>query len=333
MTLEKRITLICTFLVVGGLACLYPLQKRMDGTFQTNRNIEETLYLSSGETVRRLSVGFDGVVADLYWIRAVQYFGLKFGGGLEGKVTFKGLPTKKDLPILYPMLDVLTTIDPDYLAAYRSGSLFIAEYDFDSASALLKKGIANAKDRPTKFKLLADLGAIYWRAQQYEKCAVIYEEASKTALAPRDRAWTGLMVGAAKTRGGDRKTSYLLFTQMLEDAEDEAARKAAQWRLDQLQSLDDRDYLLRLVHEYQKRTGRLPQSLAQLFPLIQENLKDAKDTLGRPLWLVTQMEKRFDANRNPLDPYGTPYKYFPGKDCVGLSPESNIAREPNETCR
>lgn len=333
MTLEKRVSLICVVLVAAGLACLYPLQKRMDETFQTNRAIEETIYLSSGETVRRLSVGFDGVVADLYWIRAVQYFGLKFGGGLEGKVTFKDLPTKKDLPLLYPMLDVLTSIDPDYLAAYRSGSLFISEYDFESAIALLKKGIGKTRDPLTKFKLLADLGAIYWRAQRYDECAVIYEEASKTALAPRDRAWTALMVGAAKTRKGDRRTSYLLFTQMLEDAEDETARKAAQWRLEQLQSLDDRDFLLRQVHEFQKRTGRPPQSLAQIFPLIQENLQDAKDTLGRPLWLATQAGKRFDANRNPLDPYGTPYKYFPDKDCVGLSPESFIAREPNESCR
>lgn len=332
MTLEKRISLICFILVAGGLACLYPLQREMDNTFKTNRAIEESMYLSSGETVRRLSVGFDGLVADLYWIRAVQYFGLKFGGGLQGKGTFQ-LPTQQDLPLLYPMLDVLTTIDPDYLAAYRSGSLFISEYDFDSAIALLKKGISNARDPLTKFKLLADLGAIYWRAHRYEECAVVYEEASKTALSQRDRAWTALMVGAAKTRGGDRKTSYLLFTRLFDDAEDEAARKAAQWRLEQLQSLDDRDFLIRQVHEFQKRTGRPPQSLAQIFPLIQENVQDAKDTLGRPLWLVTQAGKRFDANRNPLDPYGTPYRYFPDKDCVGLSPESTIASEPNETCR
>lgn len=329
----NRASILCLGLAVVGLACLYPLQKAMNATFTSDRTIEDTLYISSGETVRRLSVGFDGVIADLYWIRAVQYFGLKFGGGLENKPSYRESRGKADIPQLAPLLDIITTIDPDYLAAYRSGSSFLAEYDFDSAASLLKKGIAQARDPLTRFKLWADLGSIYWRAKRYDECAQAYDEASKSALSPRDRAWTALMVGAAKTKGGDRKTSYLLFTRLFEDAEDDTTRNAAIWRLEQLQSLDEREFLMRMVVEFQKRTGQKPHTLAQLLPLIMQNRETAKDALGRPLKMVLSPGEHFTSTGDPLDPSGMAYRYDPERNCIGLTEKSKIAREIDEICR
>ena len=34
-----------------------------------------SLYLTSGTTARRLTTGYNALAADLYWIRAIQYFG------------------------------------------------------------------------------------------------------------------------------------------------------------------------------------------------------------------------------------------------------------------
>ncbi len=36
---------------------------------------QESLYLTSGATARRLSIGYSALAADLYWIRAIQYYG------------------------------------------------------------------------------------------------------------------------------------------------------------------------------------------------------------------------------------------------------------------
>ena len=36
---------------------------------------EESLYLTSGTPLRRLSAGYSALAADLYWIRAIQYYG------------------------------------------------------------------------------------------------------------------------------------------------------------------------------------------------------------------------------------------------------------------
>ena len=37
--------------------------------------LDEVLYLPSGKTVKRLSLGYSSLMADIYWTRAVQYFG------------------------------------------------------------------------------------------------------------------------------------------------------------------------------------------------------------------------------------------------------------------
>src|SRR5215471_21176046 len=34
-----------------------------------------TQYVRSGETLRRFSLGYEGLLADLYWTRVIQYFG------------------------------------------------------------------------------------------------------------------------------------------------------------------------------------------------------------------------------------------------------------------
>jgi hypothetical protein len=36
---------------------------------------QEVLYVPSAKTLRRMSLGYTGLMADIYWTRAVQYFG------------------------------------------------------------------------------------------------------------------------------------------------------------------------------------------------------------------------------------------------------------------
>ncbi len=318
-----------------GLASLYPLQVRLDATFGKNRAIEETLYVQSGETVRRLSFGFDGVVSDLYWIRTVQYFGRKLGGGLtgEGAVDFSKL-SRDDMPLLEPLLNITTTVDPNFTAAYRTGAIFLAEFDYDAALALLRKGIAVQTDQKTLFRLWSDYGAICWRAKRYEECAEAYERASALAISPNDRDWTAVMVGAAKTRGGDRRTSYLLFQKLRDEAEHEGARLGAEWRLQQLTSLDERDFMERMIARFRAAYQRNPASFAELYPLLAAHRDEAYDTLGRPLALFHEdFERRFGRyDRAPLDPAGIPYRYDPVRGCVGLSTNSSVARDLEERC-
>jgi hypothetical protein len=66
-------------------------------------------WVRSPELMRRLALSFDSVLADLYWIRSVQYYG-------DTKLS---ADAKKEYGRLYPLLDMTTTLDPRFNIAYR----------------------------------------------------------------------------------------------------------------------------------------------------------------------------------------------------------------------
>ena len=61
------------------LALLVPVvpwsQRHIDEHAGAFRAQEEVLYLWSGEHVKRLMPGYEGLMGDIYWLRTVQYFG------------------------------------------------------------------------------------------------------------------------------------------------------------------------------------------------------------------------------------------------------------------
>jgi len=64
--------------------------------------------------LRRMSLGYTGLLADIYWTRAVQYFGEQHHNG------------SGDFRLLAPLLEVTTELDPRLLPAYQFGANFLA---------------------------------------------------------------------------------------------------------------------------------------------------------------------------------------------------------------
>ena len=66
-------TLVCSLLLA---ACLYGSTRELR-TLQIMRptaRIEEVLYISSPDFVRRMSLGYSGLAADIYWTRAARKY-------------------------------------------------------------------------------------------------------------------------------------------------------------------------------------------------------------------------------------------------------------------
>src|SRR3954466_15886827 len=80
---------------------------------------DDTLYVSSTSTARRLSFGFNALAADLYWIRAIQYY-----GGSKLRAAGTAGRAAPDYKLLYPLLDLTTSLDPEFSIAYRFGAIF-----------------------------------------------------------------------------------------------------------------------------------------------------------------------------------------------------------------
>jgi hypothetical protein len=150
--------------------------------------------------------------------------------------------------LLYPFLDLTTSLDPRFNIAYRFGSIFLAEaYPGgagrpDLAIALLEKGLAQ---RPDKWEYMQDIGFVhYWWRRDYKTAADWFARAADVPGAPwflRSLAATTL------AEGGDRESSRAVWEAIRQSAEIDWLRHDAERRLLQLRALDEIDELQRRI--------------------------------------------------------------------------------------
>jgi len=166
--------------------------------------------------------------------------------------------------LLWPLLDVATTLDPRLVVAYRFGAIFLSEPYAgadrpDLAIELVKRGIpAN----PKEWRLGTDLGLLYYlRMRDYPKAAEAYLEASKNPAAP---VWVKLMAARIAQKGGSFETSRMIWGQLYESTKDPKIRENALRQIQSLKAQEDELHLDELVDEYTKGFGRAPEKMQDL---------------------------------------------------------------------
>lgn len=234
------------------LLSLYPLQRRITEKKDSIAQQQELL-LRSGKLLKRLSLGYDSLLADIYWTRTVQY---------NGGVIARGV---NDFGLLAPLLDVTTDLDPRLDVAYRYGAIFLSEKvpagagRPDQAIALVRKGIAA---NPGNWRLYYDLGFVYyWYLRDYQQAAQTFWEGSKV---PGAMPWMSAMAAHIAGSGGSRETSRFMWGQIYESSKDITIRANALAHLQALRTLDDLDALTNFAEIYKKRTGHAPTSMQDL---------------------------------------------------------------------
>src|SRR6059058_470097 len=113
MRASRAVTLTASLLLIGCLAVSVLLLRQVD-RMRTGATLEEVLYVPSPKVLKRLSLGYEGLLADIYWTRAVQYFGSKHHDGA------------RRFDLLAPLLEITTRLDPHLLVAYEYGANFLA---------------------------------------------------------------------------------------------------------------------------------------------------------------------------------------------------------------
>ena len=266
---DLRSTSVSSVVVLLSLTVLFAaaigLQVVRDTRYPLPATTEESLYLTR-QAANRIAFSFRPLGADLYWIRAIQYYGSRKreidAASLAGAKTAAPSPGSRpalNYDLLYPLLDITTTLDPRFNIAYRFGSIFLAEpYPAgpgrpDLAIALLEKG---AQAMPGKWEYMEDIGFVYyWNLHNYPMAAAYFNRGADLPGAPW---WLRSLAATTLAKGGQRSASRLLWGQMLESAADERAREAAGRRLQQLDALDQIEQLQRLVDAVAARTGTVP---------------------------------------------------------------------------
>lgn len=257
---------------------------------------QESLYLT-GNSLKRMSLGFNGLAADWYWMRALQYVGGKILSA-PGPIQLDDL-SLLDMKLLAPMLDVATTLDPQFMEPYLYAAVVLPAIDEDEAIRITRKGIAA---NPTQWRLHQHLGYIYWQRGDYRSAGEAYSEGAKIAGAP---AWMQAMKARMAAEGGSRDVAREIYGRMYEEAGDPKVKDMARLRLLQLQSLDQQDVIRKLLNIYKTRAGRCPSSWQEMAPLLR--------AARLPI-----------ADGGPIDPTGTPYTLLTDTCDVDLNATSTI---------
>jgi hypothetical protein len=265
-------------------------QTVINGSFDLFTPTQEVQWVRSPGVVRRLVLGFNSVAADIYWIRAVQFYGSTKLSEAEDK----------DYSFLFPLLDITTTLDPRFNIAYRFGAILLSEgYPNgpgrpDDAIALLQKGI---RESPNKWEYYLDAGFVeYWWRRDARAAADWFLRGSKLPTAPN---WLQPLAASVLAEGGDQLAARVLWTQMAQTAEQEWMRRTAHTRLQQLDAEAVIGQLQPIVNSFYDKANRFPTGWEEMI----------RAGLVRSV---------------PLDPTGIPYTLDPVSGAVDVAKDSSL---------
>lgn len=282
---------VAALLLLALVPALVATQQGIDARLGSFRAQEESLYLWSGRQVKTMAPGFENLLADLYWLRTVQYFG---GQRVYAK--------DKKFELLEPLIEITTTLDPRLEIAYRYGAIFLSEPNPVGAGrpqegvAFLQRGMENL---PQSWRLRQDLGFFtHLFLGDSVRAAQILKEASRVPGAPY---WLETLGASLLAKGGDRRAARSMWQQMYDQAEPGAIKANARENLRVLDALDLADQLQEAVAAYERRSGQRPRSLAEVAGAVTPRMPT-------------------------VDGAGVPFAYDPATGTVSVSMQSPLWR-------
>lgn len=285
MSSARRVNVVASIVLLislaGGIATLVAIDHVHMTAFP-----QEALYIQSSTVLRRMSLGYTGLLADIYWTRAVQYFGSQHHRG------------SGDFRLLAPLLQVTTELDPHMLPPYEFGANFLAQKQPYGAGlpgealALLKYGVAH---NPDKWRLYYNLGFLYFTEfKDYTKAANAF---TLGAQLPLTSNYMPILAARMAQHAGEFDTARILWYTAYQNTKEAAIRENATEHLLALQVDEDVTRLEEVVAKYRQQSGHLPSSMGDL------------DRAGF-------------IHGTPQDPNGQPYKLMPDGRVEVQNPES-----------
>ncbi len=253
MKTEKTIAWVLLLVVPLGFASIWWLQHRIDTQRESLSEERDDVLLRSAKLVKAMSLEYAPLLADIYWTRAVQYYGNKHVRG------------QANLELLWPLLDITTTLDSNLLISYRFGAMFLSQAAPsgagrpDLAVQLIQRGI---RENPEYWRLYEDLGFVYYfDLKDYQKAADAFLEGSKR---PNALLWMKAMAARVAAEGESYETSAFLWKDIYDSTADPSIKENAQMHLRLLKVKEDCKQLDALADEYAKRYGRRPARMSEL---------------------------------------------------------------------
>ncbi len=207
------------------------------------------LAVPSPARAKALALGFEPVVADWFWIQAIQLVG--------GAVRSAGDPQ-----LVGELIDVVTALDPWVDHPYRFAALWLTE-DRDAvlhANRLLRQGIAyHPLDWRNRFYLGYNH---FFHLDEPAAAADVLEPAVALEGAP---AYLGAFVTRLRAASDSLDTAALFLEQLVRETEDEYARAEYLKAFDEIEIERRARHLDRARDEFRRRHGRDLRAPAELW--------------------------------------------------------------------
>ena len=251
MSRRRQIAGFAGAVLLVSMSCAAVLLYRVDQIRQS-ATLEDTIYVSSPKLLKRLSLGYDGLLADVYWTRAVQYYG---GTHHAGGGRFE---------LLWPLLNITTQLDPHLVPAYEAGATFLLAKPPNGAGTpekaieLVEFGIRN---NPNDWHLYYDLGYIYYDLKDYRGASDAFARGSRV---PNAHPFLRILAARMAEHGGDVETARMLWSATYQSTQDRLIRANAAAHLRAVQVDEEVPELERLVEAYRQKSGHWPATFADL---------------------------------------------------------------------
>jgi tetratricopeptide (TPR) repeat protein len=275
MSGPSTVTRVATVFLVLAMAGSVLTLMKIDSVRGPQATLEDVLYITSSKTLKRLSLGYQGLLADIYWTRAVQYFGQKH---ILEDVHYE---------LLDPLLKITTDLDPNLVVAYTYGSFFLSQKppggagQPDQAVELLERGI---RANPDEWRIYFNLGFVHYMDRKDPKSAA--EAFQRGSVRPGAHPFLRVMAATMAQQANEADTARTLWTQLYESTQDESIRLNAVQHLAALRVDHDVEELEKRIAIFRERNQRLP---ADWYEMVRAGL----------------------LRTTPADPTGAAYKLMP----------------------
>jgi tetratricopeptide (TPR) repeat protein len=174
---------------------------------------DDVAYLPNSEFMKMAALGYRELAADLFWFKAVQYYG---GYRLS----------QNDIHLFNHLAGMITDLDPNFLGAYKLSALVITEDlgNFAAAKNLMEKGL---KHNPDDYWLTFEMGFLHYMAGRDYRDAEKYFRVAAT-IPNSDGGRAARFAADAASKGGNIEASIALWKDLAENSDSKHIRELAE---------------------------------------------------------------------------------------------------------
>ena len=227
-------------------------QSRVDSALSAMGPEPDTSSVWTGRVVRALSFGYSDLLADLYWMRAIQYYGRQ-------KLAGTGFAD------LSPLLETAAELDPRFEIVYRYGAVFLSEPS-PVGAGMPGPGVKflglGADRNPTNWRLRQEQGLFtFFYLNDPKRGSEVLLRAS---LIPGAPAWMTALAAQILSKGGELEAALNMWTIIHDQSEPGVLRDNAADQIKIVQSRIMARALQEAVRNHREQTGDTKATLPDL---------------------------------------------------------------------